>query len=153
MWSLNFPLDIFSENSNSWPVVLSGCVVSTSCRSSCALVFGWDCCLECEQHITLWRAPFQQRSRHPSIEQPTNEPTQTINYEGWFAEILSFIHIKHLYSASSRELLRGAPDSSTAKRSSLKVGKKRRWQTLLSGSIVWSRRLAIGLWSDFARAY
>jgi len=53
----------------------------------------------------------------------------------------SFIHIEHLYSASSRELLRGAPDSSTAKRSSLKVGKKRRWQTLLSGSIVWSRRL------------
>ena len=30
--------------------------------------------------------------------------------------IHSFIHIKHLYSASSRELLRGAPDSSTAKK-------------------------------------
>ena len=27
----------------------------------------------------------------------------------------SFIHTEHLYSASSRELLRGAPDSSTAK--------------------------------------
>jgi|SRR6218665_3009459 len=32
---------------------------------------------------------------------------------------LSFIHTEHLYSASSRELLRGAPDSSTAKKSSL----------------------------------
>src|SRR6218665_657189 len=31
--------------------------------------------------------------------------------------IHSFIHIEHLYSASSRELLRGAPDSSTAKKS------------------------------------
>ena len=29
----------------------------------------------------------------------------------------SFIHIEHLYSASSRKLLRGAPDSSTAKKS------------------------------------
>ena len=29
----------------------------------------------------------------------------------------SFIHTEHLYSASSRELLRGAPDSSTAKKS------------------------------------
>jgi len=36
----------------------------------------------------------------------------------------SFIHIEHLYSASSRELLRGAPNSSTAKKSSLKVRKK-----------------------------
>src|SRR6218665_1348297 len=33
----------------------------------------------------------------------------------------SFIHTEHLYSASSRELLRGAPDSSTAKKSSLKL--------------------------------
>jgi len=33
----------------------------------------------------------------------------------------SFIHIEHLYSASSRKLLRGAPDSSTTKKSSLKV--------------------------------
>src|SRR6218665_1324929 len=31
--------------------------------------------------------------------------------------IHSFIHTEHLYSASSRELLRGAPDSSTAKKS------------------------------------
>src|SRR6218665_955381 len=31
----------------------------------------------------------------------------------------SFIHTEHLYSASSRELLRGAPDSSTAKKRSL----------------------------------
>src|SRR6218665_2613875 len=30
----------------------------------------------------------------------------------------SFIHIEHLYSASSRELHRGGPDSSTAKKSS-----------------------------------
>ena len=37
--------------------------------------------------------------------------------------IHSFIHIEHLYSASSRELLRDAPDSSTAKKSSLKVRK------------------------------
>ena len=37
--------------------------------------------------------------------------------------IHSFIHIEHLYSASSRELLRGAPDYSTAKKSSLKVRK------------------------------
>src|SRR6218665_3930244 len=35
----------------------------------------------------------------------------------------SFIHTKHLYSASSRGLLRGAPDSSTAKKSSLKLRK------------------------------
>ena len=40
--------------------------------------------------------------------------------------IHSFIHIEHLYSASSRELLRSAPDSSTAKKSSLKLRKKRR---------------------------
>ena len=33
--------------------------------------------------------------------------------------IHSFIHTEHLYSASSRELLRGAPDSSTAKKSSM----------------------------------
>src|SRR6218665_3315623 len=38
--------------------------------------------------------------------------------------IHSFIHTEHLYSASSRELLRGAPDSSTAKKSSLKLRKK-----------------------------
>ena len=31
-----------------------------------------------------------------------------------------FIHIKHLYSVSSIKLFRGAPDSSTAKKSSLK---------------------------------
>src|SRR6218665_3316408 len=36
----------------------------------------------------------------------------------------SFIYIEHLYSASSRELLRGATDSSSAKKSSLKVRKK-----------------------------
>ena len=40
--------------------------------------------------------------------------------------IHSFIHTEHLYSASSRELLRGAPDSSTAKKISLKLRKKRR---------------------------
>src|SRR6218665_3627895 len=33
--------------------------------------------------------------------------------------IHSFIHIEHLYSASSRELLRCAPDSSTLKRAVL----------------------------------
>jgi len=33
--------------------------------------------------------------------------------------IHSFIHTEHLYSVSSRELLRGAPDSSTAKKSSV----------------------------------
>src|SRR6218665_3439249 len=43
-----------------------------------------------------------------------------------FSFIHSFIHTEHLYSASSRELLRGAPDSSTAKKSSLKLRKKRR---------------------------
>ena len=41
-------------------------------------------------------------------------------------QIHSFIHTEHLYSASSRELLRGAPYSSTAKKSSLKLRKKRR---------------------------
>src|SRR6218665_2740900 len=40
----------------------------------------------------------------------------------------SFIHTEHLYSASARGLLRGAPDSSMAKKSSLKLGKKRRCQ-------------------------
>src|SRR6218665_3038347 len=39
---------------------------------------------------------------------------------------LSFIHIQHLYSTSSRELLRGAHDSSKAKKSSVKERKKRR---------------------------
>ena len=38
----------------------------------------------------------------------------------------SFIHIEHLYSASSRKLLRSAPNTSTVKQSSLKVRKKRR---------------------------
>src|SRR6218665_2141186 len=42
------------------------------------------------------------------------------------ATLPSFIHPEHFYSASSRELLRGAPDSSTAKKSSLKLRKKRR---------------------------
>ena len=41
-----------------------------------------------------------------------------------FTFIHSFIHTEHLYTASSRELLRGAPDSSTAKKSSLKLRKK-----------------------------
>jgi len=36
----------------------------------------------------------------------------------------SFIHIEHLHSASSRELLRGAPDSSTLKRAVLRWEKK-----------------------------
>src|SRR6218665_3853333 len=43
-----------------------------------------------------------------------------------YSFIHSFIHTDHLYSASSRELLRGAPDSSTAKKSSLKLRKQRR---------------------------
>jgi len=34
-----------------------------------------------------------------------------------------FVHIEHLYSPSSRKLFRGAPNSSKAKRSSLKVSK------------------------------
>src|SRR6218665_587958 len=38
----------------------------------------------------------------------------------------SFIHIEHLYSASSRKLLRSTPNTSTVKQSSLKVRKKRR---------------------------
>ena len=38
---------------------------------------------------------------------------------GTFSWIHSFIHTEHLYSASSRELLRGASDSSMAKKSSL----------------------------------
>ena len=41
-------------------------------------------------------------------------------------QLHSFIHTEHLYSASSRGLLRDAPDSSTAKKSSLKLRKKRR---------------------------
>jgi len=42
--------------------------------------------------------------------------------------IHSFIHTEHLYSASSRKLLRDPTDSSTAKKSCLKLRKKRRWQ-------------------------
>ena len=38
--------------------------------------------------------------------------------------IHSFIHIEHLYSASSRKLLRNSPNTSTAKQSSFKVRKK-----------------------------
>src|SRR6218665_2025223 len=49
-------------------------------------------------------------------------------YNGFNIYVHSFIHIEHLYSASSRELFRGAPDSSTAEKSSLKVIEKRRWQ-------------------------
>ena len=41
-----------------------------------------------------------------------------------YALINSFIHTEHLYSASSRKLLRGAPNFSTAKKSSLKVRTK-----------------------------
>src|SRR6218665_127361 len=37
--------------------------------------------------------------------------------------IHSFIHIEHLYSASSRKLLRSASNTSTVKQSSLKVKK------------------------------
>src|SRR5688572_2623877 len=37
----------------------------------------------------------------------------------------SFIHIEHLYSAPSRKLFRGAPDSSTDKKNSFKVSKER----------------------------
>ena len=40
-----------------------------------------------------------------------------------YLSIHSFIRIEHLYSASSRELLRGVPDSSTAKKNSLKLRK------------------------------
>src|SRR5205809_878698 len=40
--------------------------------------------------------------------------------------LCSFIHIEHLYSVPSRKLLRGAPDSSTAKKNSFKVRKLRR---------------------------
>ena len=39
-------------------------------------------------------------------------------------KIHSFIHIEHLDSASSRKLLRSAPNTSTVKQSSLKVRKK-----------------------------
>src|SRR6218665_2238559 len=38
--------------------------------------------------------------------------------------IHSFIHIEYLYSASSKKLLRSAPNTSTVKQSSLKVRKK-----------------------------
>jgi len=64
-----------------------------------------------------------------------SEPVGVVVLRGlWFGSwtrdigecIHSFIHIAHLYSASSRELLRGAPDSSTAKKRSLKLRKKRR---------------------------
>src|SRR6218665_3179040 len=37
--------------------------------------------------------------------------------------VFSFIHIEHLYSASSRKLLRSAPNTSRVKQSSPKVGK------------------------------
>ena len=40
-----------------------------------------------------------------------------------YSFIHSFIHIEHLYSASSRKLLRSAPKTSTVKQSSLKVRK------------------------------
>jgi len=61
----------------------------------------------------------------------TSELVKTSTQEPWlqlrnYCSLSSFIHTEHLYSASSRELLRGAPDSSTAKRSSLKLRKKRR---------------------------
>src|SRR6218665_1718414 len=54
----------------------------------------------------------------PSIAQLYNSATIIIDRESY-----SFIHTEHLYSASSRELLKGAPDSSTAKKSSLKLRK------------------------------
>jgi hypothetical protein len=46
-----------------------------------------------------------------------------IHVSRWYY-IYSFIHFEHLYSASSRGLLRGAPDPGTAKKSSLKLGVK-----------------------------
>src|SRR6218665_1902597 len=45
--------------------------------------------------------------------------------------IHSFIHIKHLYSASSRKLLRSAPNTSTVKQSSPKVRKNASERVLL----------------------
>jgi len=56
--------------------------------------------------------------------------------ESW---VHSFTHIEHLYSASSRELLRGATDSSTAKKSSLKVRKKTQVTRLYGKSEVQKR--------------
>ena len=47
-------------------------------------------------------------------------------YNRHVSHIHSFIHIEHLYSAPSRKLLRGAPNSSTAKKNSLKVRKEHR---------------------------
>src|SRR6218665_2063522 len=45
-------------------------------------------------------------------------------YPQYLSPQSSFIHIEHLYSASSRKLLRSAPNTSTVKQSSLKVRKK-----------------------------
>jgi len=49
-----------------------------------------------------------------------------LNFNNVLDQFHSFIHTEHLYSASSRELLKGAPDSSAAKMNSLKFRKKRR---------------------------
>jgi len=46
--------------------------------------------------------------------------------------IHSFIHIEHLYSASSRKLLRSASNTSTVKQSSLKVRKNASERVLLT---------------------
>jgi len=43
----------------------------------------------------------------------------------------SFIHFEHSYSASSRKLLRSAPNTSTVKKSSLKVRKNAGERVLL----------------------
>jgi len=54
------------------------------------------------------------------------EIEKLMGHSGVAVFIHSFIHIEHLYSASSIKLLRSAPNTSTVKQSSLKVRKKPR---------------------------
>src|SRR6218665_2645913 len=63
----------------------------------------------------------------PDTVHGVNGPTMsTAILEKMLPTIHSFIHIEHLYSASSRKLFRSAPNTSTVKQSSLKGRKKTR---------------------------
>ena len=72
--------------------------------------------------------PFARRRRWVNYRPSSYIPSMTYDHTFIVHTIHLFIYTKHLYSAFSRELLRSALDSSTAKKSSLKLRKKCRWQ-------------------------
>ena len=78
---------------------------------------------------------FVQCYRPTRVSDPRPNTTGSLSRFISLFLIHSFIHTEHLYSASSKEQIRGAPDSSTAKKSSLKL-RKRTQVTRLYGKSV-----------------